>query len=133
MTDELPGMCREYYDAHGKVAWSMDEHGFLTRLLYDAITGALIQRIEDVDTAKVSDPPPGWSTPADGGLHIITDSTYDAQGRILREIEHRPKIDLNGTPTTLDRAYLIVFEVDSSQTWTAKGFRALPSAEILQP
>ena len=70
----------EYFDTYGNLIWSMDERGFITGFTYDIPTGALLQRIDDVNTSLVS-APAGWTTPSGGGLHLITDFQFDAQGR----------------------------------------------------
>lgn len=64
---------KEVYDAYGNLIWIMDGRGFITRLKYDVVTGAVTQRIDDVDTAQVSDEPAGWETPTGGGYHLVTD------------------------------------------------------------
>ena len=64
---------KEYYDQYGNLTWQMDERGFITRQKFDIVTGLMTQRIDDVDTAQVSDEPAGWETPTGGGLHLVTD------------------------------------------------------------
>ena len=49
----------------------------ITGVTLDFPTGALVQRIDDVNTALVS-ARPGWVTPASGGLHVNTDFEFDA-------------------------------------------------------
>ena len=58
-------------------------------------TGAMTQRIDDVDTSLVS-APAGWSTPSGGGLHLITDYEHDDQGRITQTLGPSHTIDLQG-------------------------------------
>src|SRR5262249_55753812 len=70
----------EYFDVYGNLIWKMDERGFITGFTYDIPSGALLQRIDDVNTALVS-APAGWTTPSGGGLHLITDYQFDALGR----------------------------------------------------
>ena len=52
---------REYFDTYGNLTWHMDERGFLTRTRYDLVTGAVIQRIEDVDTVPLPESPVTFS------------------------------------------------------------------------
>ena len=45
----------ERFDPYGYPTWTQDARGFLTRSEHDVATGALVQRIDDVDTSQVSD------------------------------------------------------------------------------
>jgi hypothetical protein len=69
------------YDVDGHAIWLRDGGGFITRMAYDEATGAMIQRVADVNTALTSDEPTGWITPAGGGLHLITTLEVDFLGR----------------------------------------------------
>ena len=40
----------EYFDTYGNLTWQMDERGLITSTSYDIPTGAVTQRIDDVDT-----------------------------------------------------------------------------------
>ena len=53
------------FDEDGRVNWQMNGRGVITFRSYDPATGALIQRIEDVDTSRMSGVPAGWSTGTD--------------------------------------------------------------------
>lgn len=75
---------KEYFDEYGKLTWVMHERGFITRLKYDIVTGALTRRIDDVDTSQVTDEPAGWETPTGDGLHLITDFGQHDLGRIIQ-------------------------------------------------
>jgi RHS repeat-associated protein len=73
-----------FYDSYGRPIWTKDGDGFLSYTQYDPATGGVVKTIEDVDTTKTADfqdLPPGWSTPAGGGLHLITQMVVDALGR----------------------------------------------------
>ena len=113
---------RDYFDSYGNLTWHMDERGFLTRTAYDVATGAMTQRIEDVDTTRVSDAPSGWSTPAGGGLHLVTDFTFDDEGRVTQVLGPSHTIDLNGTATVIRRASWTVYRDALFQTWSAQGY-----------
>ena len=84
----------EVYDAYGRATWSRDERGFITYTPYDPSTGALIQRIQDVETSMAAGAPSGWSTPPGGGLHLVTDYQFDAQGRNTRKLGPVHTVDL---------------------------------------
>ena len=118
----IPATRREYYDEYGNLTWKMDERGFLTRMAYDIPTGALTQRIDDVDTAQVSDSPSGWTTPADGGRHVITDFTHDSQGRNIKTLRPEHEIDIGGTATMIRQVSWTVYKDDIFQTWKAQGY-----------
>ena len=79
----------DVYDAYGRVIWSKDGGGFITCNAYDNGTGALLKTIQDVDTTRTGDfdattLPSGWSTPAGGGLHLITAYVTDTLGRTTK-------------------------------------------------
>ena len=72
------------YDANGNVQWQKDADGYIQYASYDAATGGLFKTIADVNTADTSDfsgLPSGWSTPAGGGMELVTAYTLDNQGR----------------------------------------------------
>ncbi len=92
---------KEVFDTYGNLTWIMDERGFITRLKYDVVTGAVTQRIDDVDTAQVSDEPAGWETPTGGGLHLVTDFEHDDQGRITQTLGPVHTVDIGGTATSV--------------------------------
>jgi RHS repeat-associated protein len=72
------------YDQFDRPIWDKDGSGFLTYTAYDPATGAVAKMINDVDTTKTNDftnLPTGWTTPAGGGLHLITQMVVDALGR----------------------------------------------------
>jgi len=76
-----------YNDDQARPIWLKDADGFLTYLEYDPATGEETKRIVDVDTTETSDfdnLPSGWSTPAGGGLHLITLRELDGMGRATK-------------------------------------------------
>jgi RHS repeat-associated protein len=110
-----------YYDTYGNLIWHKDERGFLTNSSLDIVTGALTQRIEDVDTVLLS-APAGWTTPAGGGLHLVTDYQFDSRGRTTQELGPTHTISLNGVATSIRRAVWTVYQDGLFQTWTAEGY-----------
>ena len=96
------------YNQFGLPVWTMDEKGYITYTAYDNATGAVIQSVQDVNTANLSDLtnysgaypggtlafgsngynqlgvpelPSGWATPAGGGLNLVTSYKVDNLGR----------------------------------------------------
>lgn len=106
----------EVFDVYGRVTWQRDELGFMTRTLYDGSTGAVLQLIQDVDTSVVGDAPAGWTTPAGGGLNLITDYTIDNLGRTTQSLGPLHQIDLNGTAVRIRwAAWTVYLDVKGEQ------------------
>jgi RHS repeat-associated protein len=83
-------------DTYGRPEWQKDPGGFLTYTSHDPVTGAVTKRIADVDTTQTSDfadLPSGWSTPSGGGLHLITTSEVDGQGRATKVTDPNGRVD----------------------------------------
>ncbi|HEX8522849.1 MAG TPA: RHS repeat domain-containing protein, partial [Tepidisphaeraceae bacterium] len=73
-----------YFDANDRPIWIKDAAGFITRIKYDDVTGAVIERIDDANTSTTSDEPSGWSTPSGGGKHLVTGYEVDGLGRATK-------------------------------------------------
>ena len=112
----------EYFDSFGQTTWKMDERGFLTAMIYDVPTGALVQRIDDVNTAQTSGAPSGWTTPAGGGLNLVTDYQSDALGRRTRELGPQTTIDVGGAATIVRQATWTVYQDAAYQIWVGRGY-----------
>ena len=118
---------REVFDTYGRLIWSMDPRGYITRSVYDPATGAMIRRIDDVDTDELTGVPTGWSTPNDGGLNLVTDYENDSQGRTLRELGPAHEAQLRVDDCTIEVAWLrtvqfTVYRDDIRETWSASGY-----------
>ena len=115
---------RDYFDTYGNQTWSMDERGFITRMVYDIPTGAMVQQIDDVDTSAASGVPAGWSTPSGGGLNLVTDYEIDSQGRTTQVLGPVHQIDLSGSATAIRRATWMVYNESSTgrTTRSAQGY-----------
>src|SRR5258708_7018890 len=100
----------------------MDERGFITGMSYDVPTGALIQRIDDVNTSLVN-APSGWITPSGGGLHLVTDLQFDSQGRTTQVLGPTHTIDLNSVATPIRRASWSVYQDKLFQRWFGQGYQ----------
>ncbi|MDW8264105.1 MAG: hypothetical protein RMJ52_02115, partial [Gemmataceae bacterium] len=84
------------FDTFGRPIWQKDGSGFLTYREYDPATGAVVKEIRDVDTtqtATFSYLPSGWTTPAGGGLHLITTYEVDALGRVTKVVHPNGRVD----------------------------------------
>ena len=96
------------YDAYGRAVWTKDAAGYITYAAYDDATGAVIETIDDVNmTGNTSDSQfqsaktllnglTGWTTPAGGGLNLVTTYEVDSLGRTWQTV------DPNGNITTID-------------------------------
>ena len=115
----------EFFDQQGRMTWLRDERGTLTRFQYDAATDSRRQVIQDVKCANITDEPlvpVGWGKADDNGLHLVTDYTLDARGRVLQELGPKHTIDLNGVSTTIRRARWFIYHDDTHEQWEALGY-----------
>ena len=73
-------------DEAGRVVWERSPRGFISFYGYDPKNGAMILKIEDVDTSQSSGLSPalpaGWTTPPGGGLNLRTDYEVDWLGQL---------------------------------------------------
>jgi RHS repeat-associated protein len=109
------------YDNYGNVTWQRDERGYLTNYTNDPVTGAVLEQIQDVNTSIVP-APNGWTTPAGGGLHLITDYQIDVFGRQTQSLGPVHTVDLAGTATSIRRAQWTVYQDAAYAVWTAAGY-----------
>ena len=114
---------REAFDLQGNLTWQMDERGFITHSKYDLPTGALIQRIEDVDTSLTPGAPSGWTTPSGGGLNLITDYQHDDLGRQTQSLGPQHTAEIGGTATSVRRASWTVYQDAQHEVWSGQGYR----------
>ena len=85
------------FDSVGRETWSKDADGFLVYTEYDAVSGSVVKRIEDVNTALTgtyTGLPAGWSTPTGGGLNLTTTYALDSLGRQIRETDPNGNVDV---------------------------------------
>jgi len=113
---------KEVFDTYGNVEWVMDERGFITRLKYDIVTGAVTQMIEDVDTAQVTDEPTGWETPTGGGQHRVTDFEHDDLGRVTQSLGPPRTMDIDGTSTSVRLATWTVYKDSDHEMMVGQGY-----------
>ena len=107
----------ERFDIHGNLLWLKDERGFITGHEYAAGPALVSRTIQDVDDARLS-VPSGWSTPAGGGRHLVTDTWYDAQGRPTQVLG--PEHEVEGV--NVRTARWTVYQDTDHQTWSAQGY-----------
>jgi RHS repeat-associated protein len=80
----------QVFDSEGRLTWSKDAIGVLSYNAYDALTGALVKSIQDVNTANTSDfagLPSGWTTPSGAGQHLISTYEVDTLGRTTKSTD----------------------------------------------
>ncbi|ADG66878.1 AmoP [Planctopirus limnophila DSM 3776] len=126
---------QEYFDDRGRMTWSMDERGYITHTVYDLATGAVVQKIQDVNTTIVSGAPAGWTTPTGGGLNLVTDLTVDDQGRTVLALSPVHFIDIEGTATVIRTASYAVYDDVNHVVYQARGWwnPATDSYELINP
>ena len=113
---------KEYFDIYGNQTWSMDERGFIRRTAFDIPTGAVSQQVADVDTSMFPDTPSGWSTPSGGGLNLVTDLTFDTQGRTTQILQPTHTIDLGGAATVIRTAAWTVYDDPNHVRYSGLGY-----------
>ena len=107
----------ERFDEQGRLVWTKDERGYISQKEYDLASGNVTQSIEDVDDTQVT-VPTGWSTPADGGKHLVTDFEYDNFDRLVQTLG--PEHDVEGT--TVRTASWTVHKTADRETRSAQGY-----------
>ncbi|WP_430453465.1 RHS repeat-associated core domain-containing protein [Rhodopirellula europaea] len=112
----------ERFDIHGNRIWVRDERGTITHTTYDVVTGVATRQIVDVDTGQVSGVPAGWTTPAGGGLHLVTDYQYDDRGRITQSLGPVHLAEVGGVSRQVRRARWHVYLDVDHQQWTGQGY-----------
>lgn len=120
---------QEYLDMWGNLIWEMGPRGFIMYQGFDVPTGGLIQGIDDFNTNLPGQPsrPAGWTTPAGGGLNLVSDYQVDSLGRNTQELGPSHTIDLGGTATTVRAATWTVYQDyaqsgQASEIWMAQGY-----------
>ncbi|MEM9701761.1 MAG: hypothetical protein AAF907_04895, partial [Planctomycetota bacterium] len=113
----------EVYDAEGFHTWSKDARGYISHREYDALTGAMTRMIEDVDTAQTTDEPFGWSTPAGGGKHLVTDYNVDDRGRVTQTLGPVHDALVAGVATSVRTASWTIYEDHFRVTTSAAGYQ----------
>ena len=79
-----------FFDLYGRPVWTKDADGYLAYTAYDALTGAAIKTITDVDTGETTDftgLPAGWTTPTGAGLHLVATREVDPLGRTTKSVD----------------------------------------------
>jgi YD repeat-containing protein len=116
------GVSKQVYDRFGRVTWEMNERGVITYTSYVQVTGAMLQRIEDVNTTLLPDPPLGWVA---YGEHLITDYVSDAQGRAVQERGPWHEVQLSEwdtTTTAIRRVTFTTYDDEAHEVRNASGY-----------
>jgi len=114
----------QFFSLYGYPTWRKDERGFLVRDQFDVATGAQVQHIADVNTALTTDQPAGWTTPPNGGLHLITDTTIDVLGRALFVMAPWITIDIGGVATLARPTQMFIYLDSALENWVGQGYAA---------
>jgi hypothetical protein len=109
----------QVFDQYGNLLWTLDPRGFINQQIFDATIAAVTESVQDFNTTTHPGiAPAGWTTPAGGGLHLITDTSYDAQGRPIQVLGPSHPVDGN----TVRTASWTVYRDDLDQVWNAQGY-----------
>ncbi len=122
-------------DGLGRSIWVKDEIGLIDYYEYDE--SELAKRIEDLDTSETgdfADLPSGWSTNGTyGGLHLVTNYSYDELGRVTQVLGPEHKIDIGGTLTAVRSAKWVVLIEDGptalDERWTLEGYQKISDSD----
>jgi RHS repeat-associated protein len=109
----------EMYDDFGRLLWRRNERGYITKLTYDPVVDAVVQRIEDVAGGAP------WTVLPGTHLNLVTDYTVDSQGRVTQELGPAHQIDLNGTTTMIRRASWTLYLDATYQLWEGQGYQTM--------
>lgn len=123
------------FDMFGNLVWRKDEAAILAFQAYEVLTGALRQRILDVDTTRMdpTDVPSGWSTASGAGLHLVNDYESDGRGRTLVALGPPHTVDLDGRAQEVRRADYTVYLDSRRQTHRARGYLQFDAWRTLGP
>jgi YD repeat-containing protein len=110
---------KQWFDDHGKLAWSMDQLGHVTYTKYDPLTGKLNRIIQDIDSTYAASlslsPPATWTLPSSGGANQVTDYQYDALGRVTETRTAQGYAEYNSSTGKWD-AFTIVGPISIKKT-----------------
>ena len=112
----------EVYDLFGNPVWTRDERGFIGYREFDTTRGVMTRRIDDAQVSGLSDVPTGWATPADGGLHLVSDFEYDRRGRITQSLGPEHAIASGAGTLTVRAATWTVYKDAQLQRLTGRGY-----------
>lgn len=116
------GVSKQVFDRYGRVNWRMDQRGIITFTSYVQATGALLQRIEDVNTDLTPDAPSGWVA---SGMNLVIDFVSDDQGRITqtRAPWHEAQLREEDTaPTAIRRVEFATYNCMAREERRAIGY-----------
>ncbi|MBL9090226.1 MAG: IPT/TIG domain-containing protein [Planctomycetaceae bacterium] len=118
---------RELFDQFGNQTWEQGPRGFVSKFTYDVTTGAMIQRIDDVDPNLEGlewDPIDNayWTIPDGDRLNVVTDYTVDDEGRTTQELGPSHVAVVDGEAVTVRTARWNVYLDDEHETRSAQGF-----------
>jgi len=113
-----------FFDKSGNRTWLKDARGFITHWNYRA-DGILLQRVDDVNTSLYDEVPEDWTTPAGGGLNLVTDVESDPTGRPLRTLGPWHSAVLHEDDERAVNVRTVEFAVyrdDLGEEWKAQGY-----------
>jgi len=118
----VAGVTKQVYDRFGRMTWEMNPRGVITFMSYVEATGALLQRIEDVNTTLMSGVPTGWVA---YGEHLITDYVSDGLGREVQQRGPWHEVQLregDTTATAIRRVEFTTYDDEAHEVRRASGY-----------
>jgi YD repeat-containing protein len=118
----VAGVTKQVYDRFGRMTWEMNQRGVITFMSHVEATGALLQRIEDVNTTLMSGVPTGWVA---YGEHLITDYVSDGLGRTVQERGPWHEVQLregDTTATAIRRVEFTTYDDEAHEVRSASGY-----------
>ncbi|MDP1590494.1 MAG: hypothetical protein Q8M07_22260, partial [Prosthecobacter sp.] len=118
----MPGVTKQVYDRFGRMTWEMNQRGVITFMSYVEATGALLQRIEDVNTTLMSGVPAGWVSE---GEHLVSDFVSDGLGREVQQRGPWHEVQLregDTTATAIRRVEFTTYDDEAHEVRSASGY-----------
>lgn len=115
---------KSYFNLHNFEIWTQDERGVITRTLYDVVTGAVTQRVMDVNTTKTLGAPSGWETLAGFGMNLISDFESDTLGRHTQELGPVHSVDFDGVPSRIRTATWTIYKDAAHERYSGIGYQS---------
>jgi RHS repeat-associated protein len=111
-----------YYDKNGNETWTMCELGMVTKYEYDEARGLLEKKT--VDVGSTAGLPDGWTLKPWTHQDIVTEYSYDAEGRLILTLGPAYEAVVDGSAETVRGTEWRVYQESpaGNQIWTGQGY-----------